>query len=53
VDITNNFDESTRDSDSVIQKVRSDVVKYLTEGDTGLDSLYVQKRGNLLEGYLL
>ncbi len=47
VDITNNFDESTRDSDSVIQKVRSDVVKYLTEGDTGLDSLYVQKRGNL------
>jgi hypothetical protein len=49
VDITNNFDESTRDSDSVIQKVRSDVVKYLTEGDTGLDSLYVQKRGNLLK----
>ncbi len=46
-DISNNFDESTRLSDSRIQKVRSDVVKYLTEGDTGLDSLYVQKRGNL------
>jgi hypothetical protein len=49
VDITNNFDESTRDSNSVIQRVRSDVVKYLIEGDTGLDSLYVQKRGNLFK----
>ena len=37
--ITNNFDESIRqDSDSVLPKVRTDVVKYLIEGDTGLDS---------------
>ena len=46
-DITNNFDESTRQSDSVLMRVRSDVVKYLNEGASGLDSLYVQKRGNL------
>ena len=46
-DITNNFDESTRESDSVLIRVRSDIVKYLTEGDSGLDSLYIQKRGNL------
>ena len=45
-DITNNFSESTRDSDSVLPRVRSDVVKYLTEGETGLDSLYFEKRGS-------
>ncbi len=46
MDITNNFDESTRQSDSVIKRVRSDIIKYLTEGESGLDSLFVQKRGN-------
>ncbi len=46
-DITNNFDESTRQSDSVLTRVRSDIVRYLNEGESGLDSLYVQKRGNL------
>ena len=46
-DITNNFDESTRQSDSVLRRVRSDVVKYLNEGESGIDSFYVQKRGNL------
>ena len=46
-DITHNFDESSRvESDSVLQPVRSDIVKYLTEGDSGLDSLYLEKRGN-------
>lgn len=45
-DITNNFSESTRSSDSVLPRVRSDVVKYLTEGETGLDSLYFEKRGS-------
>ena len=43
---TNNFDESTRESDSVITRVRSDIVKYLTEGESGIDSLFIQKRGN-------
>ena len=46
-DITHNFDESSRvETDSVLQPVRSDIVKYLTEGDSGLDSLYLEKRGN-------
>ena len=49
--ITNNFAESRRiESDSLLPKVRSDVVKYLTEGDTGLDSLYFEKRGTALKG---
>ena len=49
LDITNNFDESNRiNSGSVLPRVRSDVVKYLTEGDTGLDSLYVEKRGTAM-----
>ncbi len=48
-DITSNFDESTRQSDSVLTRVRSDVVRYLNEGESGLDSLYVQKRGNLFQ----
>jgi hypothetical protein len=51
VDITNNFDESSRISgDSALTPVRSDVVKYLTEGDTGLDSLYFEKRGSAYKG---
>lgn len=46
-DINNNFDQSRRaDSGSVLPRVRSDVVKYLVQGDTGLDSLYLEKRGN-------
>ncbi|MCS5588180.1 MAG: YjbH domain-containing protein [Porticoccaceae bacterium] len=49
-DITNNFNESNRiDSGSVLPRVRSDVVKYLTDGDTGLDSLYAEKRGTALD----
>ena len=51
VDITNNFDESNRKiSDSILPRVRSDIVKYLIEGDTGLDSLYLEKRGTAYEG---
>jgi hypothetical protein len=51
VDITNNFDESNRaNSDSVLPHVRSDVVKYLQQGDTGLDSLYFEKRGSAYKG---
>ncbi|MDG1462837.1 MAG: YjbH domain-containing protein, partial [Gammaproteobacteria bacterium] len=51
IDITNNFDDSNRrNSDSVLPRVRSDIVKYLTNGDTGLDSLYVQKRGTAMNG---
>jgi hypothetical protein len=51
VDITNNFDESGRvNSGSVLPRVRSDVVKYLQQGDTGLNSLYFEKRGSAYKG---
>ncbi|HIG66667.1 MAG TPA: hypothetical protein EYQ44_02380, partial [Porticoccaceae bacterium] len=51
VDITHNFDESNRvNSNSVLPRVRSDVVKYLQQGDTGLDSLYFEKRGSAYQG---
>ena len=47
IDITHNFDESLRaESGSVLPHVRTDMVKYLNEGDTGLDSLYFEKRGS-------
>jgi len=46
-DIHNTFDESRRQSDSVLPRVRSDVVKYLQQGDNGLDSLFLEKRGSL------
>ena len=46
IDITNTFGESTRQSDSILPRVRSDVVKYLTQGATGLDSLFLEKRGS-------
>jgi len=51
VDITNNFDESKRQtSDSILPHVRSDIVKYLIEGDSGLDSLFLEKRGSAYKG---
>jgi len=46
-DIDNDFDTITRDANSVLPHVRSDIARYLQEGDTGLDSLYLQKQGNL------
>jgi hypothetical protein len=46
-DIDNTFDEIRRESDSVLPRVRSDIARYLSEGDTGLDSLYFEKRGSL------
>jgi hypothetical protein len=50
-DITHNFDESQRAAGgSALDPVRSDVVKYLQQGDTGLDSLYFEKRGSTYRG---
>ena len=40
LNIWNNFDENTRQSDSTLPHVRSDVATYLKEGDTGIPSLY-------------
>ncbi|MDC3393368.1 YjbH domain-containing protein [Luminiphilus sp.] len=45
LNIDQNFDESNRqDSDSVLPKVRSDVVRYLNEGASGLDKLFIEGR---------
>jgi hypothetical protein len=45
-DIYNNFGDIDRVSDSVLPRVRSDVASYLSEGDSGLDALYLEKRGS-------
>ena len=45
INIDHNFDESNRQqSDSVLPKVRSDVVKYLNQGDSGLEKLIIEGR---------
>ena len=45
INLDQNFDESNRqESDSVLPKVRSDVVKYLNKGDSGLEKLVVEGR---------
>ena len=46
LDIDNDFDTITRGANSVLPHVRTDIARYLKEGDTGIDRLYVQKRGN-------
>jgi hypothetical protein len=47
-DLTNNFDESLRkESNSRLPRVRTDIVKYLTEGETGLSELYIDGRDSL------
>tara|TARA_B100000700_G_scaffold201677_1_gene221815 strand:+ start:123 stop:2276 length:2154 start_codon:yes stop_codon:yes gene_type:complete len=47
--IYQNFDESNRSGGSRLPPVRTDVVYYLKGGTTGLDSLTLQKRGNVNE----
>ena len=48
INIDHNFDESNRQqSDSVLPKVRSDVVSYLNQGDSGLEKLIVEGRDTL------
>ena len=48
INLYNNFDESLRqESNSVLPKVRSDLVKYLIEGETGLDQLMLENRDSL------
>lgn len=47
-DLDNNFDESKRlDSGSQLDKVRSDVVRYLIEGESGLEKLILDGRNTL------
>ena len=48
LDLENNFDESNRlQSDSVLPKVRSDIVRYLIEGDSGLEKLILENRDTI------
>ena len=48
VDIENNFDESQRqESDSTLPKVRSNVARYLTDGESGLEKLVVEGRDTI------
>ena len=48
INIDHNFDESNRkESDSVLPKVRSDIVKYLNEGDSGLEKLVIEGRDTI------
>lgn len=48
VNLTQNFDESNRrESDSVLPRVRTDIIKYLDDGATGIDKLAVQGRFTL------
>lgn len=45
LNVSNNFDESNRkSSDSVLPRVRSDIVRYLNDGDSGLENLIVEGR---------
>lgn len=45
--IYSEFDEITRTSNSTLPRVRSDVVRYLQEGESGLDRAMVTRRGQL------
>ena len=48
INIDHNFDESNRQqSDSVLPKVRSDVVKYLKQGESGLEKLIIEGRNTM------
>ena len=48
VDIENSFDESQRqESDSTLPKVRSNVAKYLADGDSGLEKLIIEGRNTV------
>lgn len=45
INLDQNFNESNRqESDSVLPKVRSDVVRYLNKGDSGLEKLIIEGR---------
>ena len=43
--LSNNFDDVERVSNSALPPVRSDIEEYLRQGDSGIDYLYLQKRG--------
>lgn len=46
LDIDNNFD-NRRTSDSLLPRVRSEINRYLTEGENGVDSIYLEYKNAL------
>ncbi len=48
VNLKNNFDLN-RDPNSYLPFVRTDINKYLVEGDSGIDSLFFERRGSISE----
>lgn len=48
-DLYNDFGDITRESDSVLPKVRSEVGRYLRDGTTGIDRAVLMKRGQLAD----
>tara|TARA_Y100000590_G_scaffold462377_1_gene626334 strand:- start:10281 stop:12356 length:2076 start_codon:yes stop_codon:yes gene_type:complete len=46
INIKNNFDMN-RTSSSRLPKVRTEIDKYLYQGSTGIDALYLEKKGNI------
>ena len=44
LDLTNDFN-TKRPSDSVLPRVRSEINRYLTEGENGVDSFYLEYKG--------
>lgn len=49
VDIENNIDELKRPSNSLLQRVRSDSLKYLQEGEDGLATLFIEQRSTFID----
>ena len=45
--IYDEFDDNRRDANSRLPHVRTELMRYLTEGKSGLDYLYINKRGNI------
>ena len=50
LNLYNNFGDLSRVSDSVLPHVRSDMLQYLKKGKSGLDSLFIEKRGSAGSG---
>ena len=47
IDIYNNFDTIRRESNSVLPRVRSEIKKYLQEGENGIQNLYLSYRNSI------
>ena len=47
LNLYNDWDTINRTSDSVLPRVRSEIRQYLQQGETGIDTLFLEKRGTL------